>query len=142
MTTFTSSDRENAAKLVEEAPYHPGYEDAVVYPTVIVDSGASVDDREDSMQMLRDQIHTQNCEIKALRMALVYANAESRESEGDFKSMSRKDLLDYIEYLRGCIPKELTEDDIYPLIAELTESPTNDELYRFADKLLRKAQEK
>lgn len=29
-------------KYVEEAPYHPGYEDAVVYPTVIVDSGASV----------------------------------------------------------------------------------------------------
>lgn len=30
MTTFTSEDRINASKLVEEAPYHPGYEDAVV----------------------------------------------------------------------------------------------------------------
>lgn len=30
MTTFTSEDRINATKLVEEAPYHPGYEDAVV----------------------------------------------------------------------------------------------------------------
>ena len=30
MTTFTSEDRLNATKLVEEAPYHPGYEDAVV----------------------------------------------------------------------------------------------------------------
>jgi hypothetical protein len=29
MTTFTSEDR-IAAKLVQEAPYHPGYEDAVV----------------------------------------------------------------------------------------------------------------
>lgn len=43
-------------------------------PTVIVDSGASVDDREDSMQMLRDQIHAQNCEIKALRTALMYVH--------------------------------------------------------------------
>lgn len=30
MTTFTSEDRLNAMKLVEEAPYHPGYEDAVI----------------------------------------------------------------------------------------------------------------
>jgi hypothetical protein len=30
MTTFTSEDRLNAIKIVEEAPYHPGYEDAVV----------------------------------------------------------------------------------------------------------------
>ena len=30
MTTFTSEDRANATKIVEEAPYHPGYEDAVV----------------------------------------------------------------------------------------------------------------
>jgi hypothetical protein len=30
MTTFTSEDRLNATKIVEEAPYHPGYEDAVV----------------------------------------------------------------------------------------------------------------
>ncbi len=29
MTTFTSEDLQ-AAKLVEEAPYHPGYEDAVI----------------------------------------------------------------------------------------------------------------
>lgn len=28
MTTFTSDDLNNAKKLVEEAPYHPGYEDA------------------------------------------------------------------------------------------------------------------
>jgi len=30
MTTFTSEDRINATKIAEEAPYHPGYEDAVV----------------------------------------------------------------------------------------------------------------
>jgi hypothetical protein len=30
MTTFTTEDRERASKLVEEAPYHPGYEDAIV----------------------------------------------------------------------------------------------------------------
>jgi hypothetical protein len=35
LTTFTSIDLANAiasAKIVEEAPYHPGYEDAVVNP--------------------------------------------------------------------------------------------------------------
>lgn len=45
-------------------------------PTVIVDSGASVDDREDSMQMLREQIHAQQAEIKALRTALMYKSTE------------------------------------------------------------------
>ena len=34
MTTFTSDDRQEAYKQkIEEAPYHPGYEDAVVIPT-------------------------------------------------------------------------------------------------------------
>ena len=33
MTTFTSEDLENSKKIVEEAPYHPGYEDAVPNPT-------------------------------------------------------------------------------------------------------------
>ena len=32
MTTFTSEDRNNATKLVDEAPFHPGYEDAAVNP--------------------------------------------------------------------------------------------------------------
>jgi GTP cyclohydrolase I len=32
LTTFTSEDRNNATKLVEEAPFHPGYEDAAVDP--------------------------------------------------------------------------------------------------------------
>lgn len=82
-------------------------------PTVIVDSGASVDDREDSMQMLRDQIHAQQCEINALRKALMYAH-----------------------------PTELTDEEIEPLISNLPESPSNDELYEFAYAVLRKAQEK
>jgi hypothetical protein len=30
MTTFTSEDRERAIKIVQEAPYHPGYEDAAM----------------------------------------------------------------------------------------------------------------
>jgi hypothetical protein len=30
MTTFTTEDRVNATKIVEEAPYHPGYEDAAI----------------------------------------------------------------------------------------------------------------
>jgi hypothetical protein len=45
MTTFTSDDREEEyKKIVEAAPYQPGYEDAVpmASPPHIVDSGASV----------------------------------------------------------------------------------------------------
>ena len=76
MTTFTSEDRENA-KLVEEAPYHPGYEDAVVYPTVIVDSGASsikslgaYIELEQRLEMYRDQIHLMQSEIQRLKRRL------------------------------------------------------------------------
>ena len=32
MTSFTTEDRMNANKLVEEAPFHPGYEDAILNP--------------------------------------------------------------------------------------------------------------
>ena len=76
MTTFTSEDRENA-KLVEEAPYHPGYEDAVVYPTVIVDSGASTIktlgayiELEQRLEMYRDQLQIMQAEIQRLRAKL------------------------------------------------------------------------
>lgn len=76
MTTFTSEDRENA-KLVDEAPYHPGYEDAVVYPTVIVDSGASIKslgayiELEQRLEMYRDQIHLMQAEIQRLKRRLM-----------------------------------------------------------------------
>jgi len=33
LTTFTTQDLENSKKIVDEAPYHPGYEDAVPNPT-------------------------------------------------------------------------------------------------------------
>ena len=32
MTSFTTEDRLNASKLVDEAPFHPGYEDATINP--------------------------------------------------------------------------------------------------------------
>lgn len=76
MTTFTSEDRENAKKLVEEAPYSPGYEDAVVYPTVIVDSGASIKtlgayiELEQRLEMYREQIQIMQAEIQRLRQRL------------------------------------------------------------------------
>ena len=43
-------------------------------PVVIVDSGSSYVDKEDREWMLREQLHTQQCEINALRKALMYAN--------------------------------------------------------------------
>jgi len=74
MTTWTSEDKEEAyRKKVEDAPYHPGYEDAVVYPTVIVDSGASVKtladyiEQETREEMLRQQMQLLVEEINNLK---------------------------------------------------------------------------
>jgi hypothetical protein len=113
MTTFTSEDREALEKGLEffaelkkqQSPPH------------IVDSGASVDDREDSMQMLRDQIHSQQCEINALRKALMYNK-----------------------------PKELTDEEILESFAFYFGSTLNNKAYNdgailFAKDILRKAQE-
>ena len=46
--------------------------------------------------------------------------------------------------IHTCSPqvKELTDEEIEPLISNLPESPSNDELYEFAYAVLRKAQEK
>lgn len=43
-------------------------------PVVIVDSGSSFVDKEDREWMLREQLHAQQCEITALRKALMYAS--------------------------------------------------------------------
>lgn len=43
-------------------------------PVVIVDGGASIMDKEDIIFMLREQLHAQQCEINALRKALMYVN--------------------------------------------------------------------
>lgn len=42
-------------------------------PVVIVDSGSSYVDKEDREWMLREQLHAQQCEINALRKALMYS---------------------------------------------------------------------
>lgn len=42
-------------------------------PVVIVDSGSSYIDKEDREWMLREQLHAQQCEIDALRKALMYS---------------------------------------------------------------------
>ena len=86
MTTWTSEDKEEAyRKKVEDAPYHPGYEDAVVYPTVIVDSGASVKtladfiEHETSVEKMRKHIDMLGKEILRLKKE----NAQlKREVEG------------------------------------------------------------
>jgi hypothetical protein len=81
MTTFTSDDREEEyKKIVEAAPYQPGYEDAVPIPFAgwvnmspphIVDSGASVMDELTEaghiIGVLREQICQQQAEISLLQ---------------------------------------------------------------------------
>jgi hypothetical protein len=106
MTTFTSEDREAAYKHDE--------------PTHIVDSGASVMTLRDAieqdtrLEMYREQIHAQQCEINALRTALIYARPA----------------------------KELTDEEILDLASYAGENPTKYDMIDFARAILRKAQEK
>jgi hypothetical protein len=63
MTTFTSEDRANATKIVEEAPYHPGYEG------VIPDTQLELDlhNTEDQNSLLRKRILELEKELKEYR---------------------------------------------------------------------------
>jgi hypothetical protein len=106
MTTFTSEDRENAMDM----------------PTVIVDSGASIMtlrdaiDQDGRFEMYREQIHAQQCEINALRKALMYNK-----------------------------PKDLTDGEIQELALcdefWISEDCTIFDWHKFARAILRKAQE-
>ena len=60
MTTFTSEDRTNASKYVEEAPYHPGYEG------VIPDTQLKLDlpNTEEQNSLLRKRILELEEELK------------------------------------------------------------------------------
>lgn len=44
-------------------------------------------------------VENREVEIEALKAHYCKGN----EGEGDFKKLSRKELIDYIEYLRGCL---------------------------------------
>ena len=56
MTSFTSEDRENASKLVEEAPYHPGYEDAAMGNSLAGAEQQGDDDKDYKEANLADAI--------------------------------------------------------------------------------------
>jgi len=56
LTTFTSEDLENSKKLVAEAPYHPGYEDAVIDNVLAGADQQGDDDKEYQEAYLADAI--------------------------------------------------------------------------------------
>ena len=56
MTTFTTEDLENSRKLVEEAPYHPGYEDAVIDNVIAGAAQQGDDDKDYKESYLADAI--------------------------------------------------------------------------------------
>ena len=56
MTSFTSEDRINATKLVEEAPYHPGYEDAVPVTLNNIDEGGYESHEMNLAQAIRQKM--------------------------------------------------------------------------------------
>jgi hypothetical protein len=95
-------------------------------PVVIVDSGSSFIDKEDREWMLREQIHAQQCEITALRKALMYTHPVKELTNDEIYEVWKKAMQEEakIEY------------SIYA--TQLERQPF---LY-FARAILRKAQEK
>jgi hypothetical protein len=81
MTTFTTNDREEAyKKILEEAPAHIGYEDAVdpVACSVTINvepipfmGMVTLQDMDDKEHMLREQIRIQQNEIGRLKAKLM-----------------------------------------------------------------------
>ena len=77
MTTFTSDDREEAyKKILEEAPAHIGYEDAVDPVALNVEpipfmGLVQLQDNEDREQMLRDQLTIVQAECQRLKKKLM-----------------------------------------------------------------------
>lgn len=81
MTTFTTNDREEAyKKILEEAPAHIGYEDAVdpamcdvtINVEPIPFAGlVQLQDNEDREQMLRDQLAIVQAECQRLKKKLM-----------------------------------------------------------------------
>jgi hypothetical protein len=76
MTTFTTEDREAYKKMLEEAPAHIGYEDAVVNVQIEVEpipfmGMVDLTDRDDKETMLREQIRMQQNEIGRLKTKLM-----------------------------------------------------------------------
>lgn len=75
MTTFTTEDREAYKKMLEEAPAHIGYEDAVVNVQIEVEpipfmGLVDLTDHDDKETMLREQIRMQQNEIGRLKTKL------------------------------------------------------------------------
>lgn len=76
MTTFTTEDREAYKKMLEEAPAHIGYEDAVVSVQIEVEpipfmGLVDLTDHDDKETMLREQIRMQQNEIGRLKTKLM-----------------------------------------------------------------------
>lgn len=63
MTTFTTEDRTNATKFVEEAPYHPGYEGVI--PDTQLE--LNLHNTEDQNSLLRKRILELEKELEEYR---------------------------------------------------------------------------
>ena len=63
MTTFTTEDRANATKFVDEAPYHPGYEGVIPNTQLELD----LHNTEDQNSLLRKRILELEKELKEYR---------------------------------------------------------------------------
>jgi hypothetical protein len=63
MTTFTTEDRANATKFVDEAPYHPGYEGVI--PNTQLE--LNLHNTEDQNSLLRKRILELEKELEEYR---------------------------------------------------------------------------
>jgi hypothetical protein len=63
MTTFTSEDRQSAQKIVDEAPYHPGYEGVIPNTQLKLDLPSA----EEQNSLLRKRILELEKELEEYR---------------------------------------------------------------------------
>jgi hypothetical protein len=105
MTTFTSEDRANASKYVDEAPYHPGYEDAVILKNEYQDILSTEDCMLDNQLKLdlpnteeQNSLHTYNKNSRGFNgtdgfiLSSFYLQVQKRRVQNNPTLLSEKQL--------------------------------------------------
>jgi len=161
MTTFTSDDREEEyKKIVDAAPFQPGYEDAVPIPFAglvnaspphIVDSGASV--MEMNANQLADFVEISKPDDKAHQMIATMLRQQQAEISllQEYVCQLESGLESSINLNKAQAERQaktLTDEEIYEIGDDFVDGANDEQGYcefdriGFARAILRKAQEK
>jgi hypothetical protein len=156
MTTFTSDDREEEyKKIVEAAPYQPGYEDAVpiTSPPHIVDSGASL--MEMNANELADKLEsfwlTKNDDLLAKAVVMIRQQQAEISLLQEYVCQLESGLDSSINLNKAQAERQaktITDEEIYEIGDDFVDGANDEQGYcefdriGFARAILRKAQEK